>query len=362
MRTSREWQHPWLRVSLLSRAILSQQWGAKAWQEIKPEMAKVFLTVGVAILAMPLAGDAQQTGKVFRIGLMLPGSASSYATRIEAFRRGLRDLSYVEGQNLTIESRTAEGKYYRLPSLAAELVRLKVDVIVAATTPPALAAKATTTTIPIVFVDVGDPVGSGLVASLARPGENITGLSDLSPELSGKRLELRKEGVPGVARVAVLWRPAHPLGALLLRETRVAARRLGVELQPLEVRDPNDFEGAFGAATRGRAAALKVLDSPFFTKYRARIVDLATESRLPVMYGFREFVDAGGFMSYGTNLLDLYRRAAHYADKILKGAKPADLPVEQPSRFELLINLRTAKALGLTIPPSVLMRADEVIQ
>ena len=279
-----------------------------------------------------------------------------------AFRQRLRELGYVDGQNIAFEVRSAEGRAERLPDLAADLVRLKVDVIVAGGTPAPLAAKRATTAIPIVMASAGDPVGSGLVASLARPGGNVTGLSLLVPELGGKRLQLLKEVVPGVSRVAVLWNAANPYPVLVWRQTEAAARALGVHLQSLDVRGPDDLEGAFAAATRGRAGALITVEDPLTFGQRKRIVDFAARARLPAMYGFREFVDAGGLMSYAASLADLSRRAATYVDKILKGAKPADLPVEQPTKFELVINLKTAKALGLTIPPSVLIRADQVIQ
>jgi putative ABC transport system substrate-binding protein len=264
-----------------------------------------------------------------------------------------------------IEYRSAEGKLGRFPALVAELVALKVDVIVVAGTPASLAAKQATRTLPIVFATAADPVGSGLVTSLARPGGNITGLSILSPELVGKRLELLKQAVPGVSRVAVLWQPGghdERTDKDILKDAEVAARALGVRLQVVEARGPEDFDRAFSDMTRARAGALTVLTGIMFLNERRRLVDLAAEKRLPAVYGGRDFVDAGGLMAYGPNLADLYRRAATYVDKILKGAKPGDLPVEQPTKFELVINLKTAKALGLTIPQSVLERADEVIQ
>ena len=283
----------------------------------------------------------------------------------EAFRQGLRDLGYVEGRNVVIEYRDAEGKHERLPALAAELVALKVDVIVAPPTPAALAAKQVTKTIPIVFAAVSDPVSSGLVTSLARPGGNVTGLSDLTPELVGKCLEQLKQAVPGVSRAAVLWQP----GAFgertekdLLKAAEVAARALGVRLQFVEARGPDDFDRAFSKMTSARADALTVLPTAMFVSERRRLVDLAAKNRLPTVFPYRESVDAGGLMSYGPNLADMYRRAATYVDKILKGAKPGDLPVEQPTKFELDINAKTAKALSLTIPQSVLLRADQVIQ
>jgi len=282
----------------------------------------------------------------------------------EGFRQGLRDLGYVEGRNVVIEFRDAEGKLERLPALAAELVALKVDVIVVGGTVAALAAKQATRTLPVVFVSAIDPVTDGLVTSLARPGGNVTGLSALAPELVGKRLELLKQAVPGVSQVAVLWQP----GALgerterdLRKEAEVAARALGVRLQFVEARGPDDFDRAFSDMTKARAGALTVLGSTMLINERRRLVDLAAKNRLPAVYGLREYVDAGGLMCYGPNNADMSRRAATYVDKILKGAKPGDLPVEQPTKFELVINLKTAKALGLTIPPSLLQRA-EVIQ
>ena len=317
-----------------------------------------------ALLASPLAAEAQQAAKVARIGYLSPNLAANPHLP-ESFRQGLRDLGYVEGRNVVIEYRDAEGKLERLPALAAELVALKVDVIVAAGPPAALAAKQATRTLPIVFASSGDPVTSGLVTSLARPGGNVTGLSALTQELVGKRLELLKQAGPGVSQVAVLWHPGV-LGERtekdMLKGAEVAARALGVRLQVVEARGPEDFGRAFSEMTRARAGALTVLGSVMFVNERRRLVDLAAKNRLPAVYAQREFVDAGGLMSYGANLADLFRRAATYVDKILKGAKPGDLPVEQPTKFELVINLKTAKALGLTIPPSLLARADEVIQ
>jgi len=282
---------------------------------------------------------------------------------LDAFRQGLRELGWVEGQNIAIEYRFAEGRFDRLPDLAAELVRLKVDIIVAQPTPAAVAAKNATKTIPIVMISVGDPVGLGLIASLARPGGNVTGSSySVGPEIAGKLLELLKETVPKVRRVAILWNPANPAQPLFIRELNVAAPSLGVQLQLLEARGPNEFEGAFAAMAKERAGALLVMADGMFLLHRTRLADLAARSRLPAAYGVRDHVDAGGLMSYGSSTRDLFRRSATFVDKILKGAKPADLPVEQPTKFELVINAKTAKALGLTIPPSLLQRADEVIQ
>jgi putative ABC transport system substrate-binding protein len=324
-----------------------------------------FLIAAGALLAAPLAAEAQQAAKVARIGYLSPNLASSPHLR-DAFLQGLRDLGYVEGRNVVIDYRDAEAKLERVPALAAELVALKVDVIfVGGGTRVTLAAMQATKTIPIVFTSVGDPVESGLVTSLARPGGNATGLSLLYSELVGKWLEQLKQAIPGVSRVAVLWQP----GAFgertekdTLKRAEVAARELGVRLQLVEARGPENFDRAFSEMTRARADALTVLSSNMFVSERRRLVDLAAKNRLPAMYNVREYVDAGGLMSYGPNLADLYRRAATYVDKILKGVNPADLPVEQPTKVELVINLKTAKALGLTIPQSVLGRADEVIQ
>jgi putative ABC transport system substrate-binding protein len=322
------------------------------------------ITLALGGLFSPVAAEAQQAAKIARIGFLATNLAVNPHLP-EAFRQGLRDLGYVEGRNLVIEYRDAEGKLERLPALAAELVALKVDVIVAVSTLEALAAKQATRTIPIVFAVAADPVTSGLVTSLARPGGNVTGLSNLAPELVGKRLEQLKQAVPAVSRVAVLWQP----GALgertekdMLKGAEVAGRALGVRLQFVEARGPADFARALSEMTRARAGALTVLTSAMFANERRRLVDLAAKNRLPAVYGLREYVDAGGLMSYGPSIADLFRRAATYVDRILKGRKPGDLPVEQPTKFELLINLKTAKALGLTIPPSLLGRADEVIQ
>jgi putative ABC transport system substrate-binding protein len=321
-------------------------------------------TLAGTLLAAPLAAEAQQAAKVARIGYLAANLAANRHMQ-EAFRQGLRDLGYVEGRNLVIESRDAEEKLERLPALAAELVALKVDVIVAAGTHQALAAKQATRALPIVFTAAFDPVTNGLITSLARPGGNVTGLSLLAPELVGKRLEQLTQAVPGVSRVAVLWEPGaygERTDKDLLKRAEVAARALGVRLQFVEARGPADFDRAFSEITTARVGALTVLSTPMFGSERRRLVDLAAKNRLPAVYPWREYVDAGGLMAYGPNLPDLFRRAATYVDKILKGAKPGDLPVEQPTKFELVINLKTAKALGLTIPPSLLQRADEVIQ
>jgi putative ABC transport system substrate-binding protein len=282
---------------------------------------------------------------------------------VDAFRQGLRELSWIEGQNIVVDYRFAEGRYDRLPELATELVRLKVDVIVTGSPSPAVAAKHATATIPIVMSGVGDPVGLGLIASLARPGGNVTGLSfSVGLDSFSKSLEFIKQLVPDVRSVAVLTNPTNPAQALAVEDMQVATRSLGMQLQLLEARSPDDFDGAFAAIAKERAAALLVVTEPMLVLHQTRLTALAVEQRLPTMYGIRESVEAGGLMSYGPNLADIYRRAATYVDKILKGARPADLPVEQPTKFELVINLKTAKALGLTIPQSLLLRADEVIQ
>ncbi len=318
----------------------------------------ITIVIALGILSAPLPSEAQPA-KVPRIGFLGPSSPSPF---LQAFRQGLRELGYVEGQSIAIEYRSSEGRLERLPDLAIELVRLKVDLIVAVATPGALAAKQATSVIPIVMVGVGDPVGLGYVASLARPGGNITGLSSMSVDLGPKRLELLKETIPRVSRVGVMWNPGDPARAIELRDTQAAADRLGLRLQSIEVRSPDEIERAFSAILRERPDALIVQQDPLTIAQRARIADLALKNRLPAISVFREFPEAGGLMAYGTNLADLYRRAATYVDKILKGARPADLPVEQPTRFELVINLKTAKALGLTLPQSILIRADHVIQ
>jgi putative ABC transport system substrate-binding protein len=322
-------------------------------------------TLGGAVLAAPLAAEAQQAAKVARIGFL--GSGSPGNPLRESFLQGLHDRGYVDGRNVVIEYRSDEGKLERLSGLAAELVAIEVDVIFAGSTAATRAAKQATTTLPIVFATFPDAVGSGLVTSLARPGGNLTGLSVLTPELVAKRLEQLTQAAPGVTRVAVLWHPGGFTGAErtekdILKRAEVAATTLGVRLQFVEARGPADLDRAFSDMARARAGALIVLGSTMLFNERRRLADLAATNRLPTVYGLREFVDAGGLMSYGPDLADLFRRAATYVDKILKGAKPADLPVEQPTKFELVINLKTAKALGLTIPPSLLLRADQLIQ
>jgi ABC-type uncharacterized transport system substrate-binding protein len=320
-------------------------------------------TLAGGLLAAPLAAGGQQAAKVYRLGLLggSPPNSPGGRRAWEGFFQGMRELGYVEGQNILVEGRFYGDHTERLPALAAELVQLKVDVIVVGAAPAPEAAQRATSTIPIVMAIHVDPIGSGLVASLAKPGKNVTGVSTVGPELVGKRLQLLKEVIPGISRVAVLSNPTDTAQALLLRDAQVAARSLKVRLQVLEARAPGDFAGAFSAMTKERAAGVIVLTSSMFYAERARIVDLAGRSRLPAIYGVKEFAEAGGLMAYGVNLGESFRRAATYVDKILKGARPADLPVEQPTKFELVINLKTAKALGLTIPPALLARADEVI-
>ena len=320
--------------------------------------------LAVSLLAAPLAADAQQAGKVPRIGFLGVTSPSDRPSHLDAFRQRLRELGWVEGQNIVIDYRYAEGRVDRLPDLAAELVRLKVDLIVAsAGTQAATAAKNATETIPIVMIYVRDPVGTGLIASLARPGGNVTGVSGSAGlELFAKQLELLKETVPKIRRVAILSNPDNAYHQLAIREVNAQARSLGVQLQFLEARGPNEFDGAFAAMAKERVGALLVLSDAIFGSHRTRLADLAARSRLPAAYGVRDDVEAGGLMSYGPSILDSYRQAATYVDKILKGAKPADLPVEQPMKFELVLNLKTAEALGLTIPPLILFQADEVIR
>jgi len=320
------------------------------------------VTLILSLLTAPLTSTAQQAAKVPRLGLLIPGSSSAFAPRIEAFRYGLRDLGYVEGRNITMEYRFAEGKDDRLPALVAELIRLQVDIIVTDGEAAIRAAQHATTTIPIVMAVSGDPVGIGHVASLARPGGNITGLSFMQPEVSGKRLELLQEAVPKLSHVAVLWNPDVPVSTLGFKETQTAAHALGLQLQSLEVRGPDEFDQAFAAMTSEHADALVVLSNPLFFEHRRQLAELAVKHRLPAIFLFREYVEAGGLMAYGANLNDMWRRAASYMDRILKGTKPADLPVEQPVKFALFINLKTAKALGVTIPPTLLFQADEVIQ
>jgi putative ABC transport system substrate-binding protein len=322
----------------------------------------VIVSLTLGIFLTPLAAEAQPAGKIPRIGLLSSFSPSDTTLWHQAFREGLRDLGWVEGKNISIEYRYAEGRDDRLPDLVADLVRLSVDIIVSAFTPDALAAKKVTKTIPIVVVSAGDPVTTGLVESLARPGGNITGLSTMSPGLAGKRLALLKEIVPKLSSLAVLWIPQSPTSALNWKEIQLAARELGIQLHSLEVRSSNDLDNAFETTIRARAGALAITPDPLFGRNLKRIVDFAAKSRLPSIFHVREFVDAGGLVAYGPDRSDSFRRAAGYVDKILKGVKPADLPVEQPTKFELVINAKTAKSLGLTIPQALLQRADRVIE
>jgi ABC-type uncharacterized transport system substrate-binding protein len=321
----------------------------------------IVLLVGLAFVLVHLA-EAQQPTKPHRIGVLFGTSRSFNATRIETFRQSLRELGYVEGKNVMIEYRYAEGKLDLLPALASELVHLKVDVIVTSATSGVLAAKNATKTIPIVFTSLGDPVGSGLVANLARPGGNVTGLSILATELSGKRLELLKEAFPKVTRVVMLWNPTSSGQSLQFKETQAVAKALGVQLQSMEVQGTNDFETGFQLAKKEGTQALLAAPSPVINSNLKQILEFAAKNRLPAMYAGPEVVDAGGLMSYAPNYADQFRRAAIFVDKILKGAKPADLPVEQATKFEFVINLKTAKQIGLTIPQSVLYRADRVIK
>jgi putative ABC transport system substrate-binding protein len=299
-----------------------------------------------------------QARKVYRVGFVRAGQPP--ASYVEGFRQGLRELGYVDGRNVIVEFRATDGSFDQLPQLVEELVRLKVDVILASAAPAALAARKATTSVPIVFVGVVDPVELGLVSSLARPGGNITGLATTSADFAGKRLELLRAAVPRLRQVAVLWQPVNPTNPIQLKGAQAAARTLGVQLEPVPVQGPDDFDGAF-KAMRG-SDGLLMLESPFFTTHRARLAELAARSRLPAIYGQREYVEAGGLMAFGTDFHELYRRTAPYVDKLLRGAKAGDLPVEQPAKFEFVINVKTAKALGLTIPRSLLLRANQVIE
>ena len=324
---------------------------------------KLLVVLGMGVLAVPLAADAQPTGKVYRIGFIQTAAPNEMGHLIKALDEGLRELGYVEGRNVVFERRFAEGRQERLPALAAELVQLKVDIIVTGANPVIAAVKQATATIPVVMAVSRDPVGAGFIASLARPGGNITGLAnDPAPEIIGKNLELLKEAAPRVSRVAFLWNPVPPGAGTYKNAVESAARNLGVTFQSVEVRGRNEFEGAFAAMVRERANGVVVAADPVLFGPRSQIVLLAARSRLPAVYGQREFAEAGGLMSYGPNIADQFRRAAIYVDKILKGAKPADSPVEQPTKFELVVNMKTAKALGIKIPQSLLLRADKVIE
>ena len=322
-----------------------------------------FVAILGSAAVLPLASRAQQSTKMAHVGWLSPGSQASDRSFTASFRDGLRELGWIEGQNIAIESRWAEGKFERLPDLAMELVRLKVDVIVANVTQASLAAKRATATIPIVMVGVGDPLGSGLVDSLARPSGNVTGPSSMLAEASAKQLALLKETVPSASPVAVLWNPANPVWqASALKQTEAAGQAMGLRLQLVEARGPDELDAAFAAMTRDHARALFVPADIIFVRHAQQMADLAATHRLPAMYGFREHVEAGGLMSYAASFPVMFKRAAAFVDKLLKGAKPAELPVEQPTKFELVINLKTAKALGIAIPQSVLQRAEEVIR
>jgi putative ABC transport system substrate-binding protein len=319
-----------------------------------------FITLLGGAAAWSLGARAQTPGKVYMIGFITAGAPTPHLQN--ALHDALRALGWIEGKNIVYENAYAENRLDRLPELAAELLRLNVDVIIATGTLAPLAAKRATSTIPIVMTSAGDPLGSGLVTSLAQPGGNVTGLSLMAPDLAGKRLELLKDVFPKVSRVGILWNATNPYSALVFKETQSAAPVLGIQLQSIEVRTPDDFDSALPAATRQHVDALITVEDPLTVNYRKRVADFAASNRLPAIYGLREFVDAGGLMAYGAHLVDLYRTAAGYVDKILKGAKPADLPVQQPTKFELVINMQAAKMLGLDVPPQVLARADEVIE
>jgi putative ABC transport system substrate-binding protein len=325
-------------------------------------MNRILSWLNAVLLLSVHVAEAQQSGKLPRVGLLFVGESSPPSPHVQALGQGLRNLGYVEGKTIVLEYRYAEGKIERLPELAAELVRLPVDVIVTALSPAIQAAKQATDTIPIVFAVSGNPLATGYVASLAHPGGNVTGLSAMDYDLTGKRLELLTEALRKVSRVAVLWNPGNGAMVLKMEEVRVAAHALRVEIKSLEARRPQDFDQALAALPREHADALLTLADPLTLFHRDRIIEAAAKNRLPAMYELQEFVEAGGLMSYGPSILDNFRRAATYVDKILKGAKPGDLPVEQPTKFELVINLKTAKQIGLTIPPNVLARADRVIR
>ena len=330
---------------------------------VRHTVTRLATAVILLLLAAPLAADAQPTGKVYRIGLILTATPNEAGHLVKALDEGLRELGYVEGRNVVFERRFAEGRQERLPALAAELVQLKVDVLVTGSNPVIAAVKKVTATIPVVMAVSRDPVGVGFIASLARPGGNITGLAnDPTPDIIGKNLELLKEAAPRVSRVAFLWNPVPPGAGTYKNAVESAARNLGVTFQSVEVRGRNEFEGAFAAMARERANGVVVASDPVIFGPRSQVVLLAARSRLPAVYPQREFAEAGGLISYGPNLADQFRRAAIYVDKILKGARPGDLAVEQARKFELVINVKTAKALGLTIPPALLLRADHIIE
>jgi putative ABC transport system substrate-binding protein len=340
------------------RSVTASTWGNRAggrrlW----------FSALALTLILASHAAEAQPARQVPRIGLITAGSANLPSRVLEAFRQGLRDIGWVEGQNMTLDVRYADGHYDRMPALAAELVKLKVDVIVAGGTAATVAARNTTKTIPIVMIGVANPVALGVVTSLARPGGNVTGLAyGVGSESSSKGLELLKEAVPRANRVAVLWSAGNPSGPAMISDLKATASALGLQLQPLGVRGPGEFEGAFAAMARERADALLVISDAMFSRHHASLAELAMKARLPSMHGFREYVEVGSLMSYGTSVDGLFRRAPVFVDRILRGAKPADLPVEQPTQFELVINLKTARALGLAIPQSLVLRAEQVIE
>ena len=321
-------------------------------------------TVAGGLFAAPLAASAQQAGKVPRIGFLLPGTpaAAARSPNVQAFFQELRDLGWIEGQNVSVERRFAEGQFERLAELASDLVRLKVDVIVTAAAPAARAAKDATGAIPVVMLDPGDPVGTGLVGSLARPGGNVTGVASMAPDLAAKRLELLKSAAPGVMRVSVLFNTAIPPAEIAMKELQAGARILGLHIQSVAVQGPKGFDEAFRMITQERLNGFIVFPDPLTFANQEVIADFAAKNKIPALFGAKSFVTAGGLMSYGPSFPGMFRRGAHFVDKILKGAKPADLPVEQPTQFELVVNLKTAKALGLAVPPSLLLRADELIQ
>jgi ABC-type uncharacterized transport system substrate-binding protein len=322
-----------------------------------------FITlIGAAATAWPFDVRAEQTGKIPRIGFLGNSTAALEANLIGPFRDGFRELGYEEGHNITLEFRWAEGKYDRFPALIAELLAAKVDVLVTAGTPAALAVKKATSTVPLVFIAVGDPIGTGVVPSLARPGGNLTGLSSIAPDLEGKRLALLREIVPKLSHVAFFLNPANAFHTVSMRQARVAAQSLGIKLQPLEVRNSEDLDRAFASVVKEKPGALLILADRVFLHSRKRMMEFAIRQQLPSVNAYRELVEAGGLMSYGPSYEDMHRRAAGYVDKILKGAKPAELPIEQPTKFTLLINLKAAKALDLQIPPTLLARADELIE
>jgi len=321
-----------------------------------------FITFVGGATVWPIAARAQQAGKIPRVGFMGNSTAALEANLVGPFREGLHELGYEEGRNILIEYRWAEGSYERFPALVAELLALNVDVIVTAGTPATLAVKKATTSVPLVMVAVGDPVGTGIAASLSRPGGNITGLSSIAPDLEGKRLELLREVVPKLSRVGVFWNPVNLFHAGSLQQARVAAQALGIELQPLAVQATEDLDAAFAAIVKEQPGALLLLADRVFLHNRVRLMEFAAKHRLPNINAYREVVEAGGLMSYGPSYENMHRRAAIYVDKILKGAKPGELPVEQPAKFTLVINLKTAKALGLTVPMTLQAAADEVIE